>query len=62
MIELEENKHKIILLKEKLKTIRDEENIRLLASDCMLIKRPLLITDNLILVGFKQSEWEKIEK
>lgn len=55
-------KYRELNLKEKLKTIRDEEKIKLLASDGMLIKRPLLITDNLILVGFKQSEWEKIEK
>ena len=55
-------KYRELNLKEKLKTMNDEEKIKLLASDGMLIKRPLLITDNLILVGFKQSEWEKIEK
>lgn len=55
-------KYRELNLKEKLKTMSDEEKIKLLASDGMLIKRPLLITDNLILVGFKQSEWEKIEK
>lgn len=55
-------KYRELNLKEKLKTMSDEEKIKLLASDGMLIKRPLFITDNLILVGFKQSEWEKIEK
>ena len=38
----------------------DEEKIDLLATDGMLVKRPLLVTDKFVLVGFKESEW--IEK
>ena len=37
----------------------EKEQIKLLASDGMLIKRPLLITMNHILIGFRESEWEK---
>ena len=40
----------------------DEEKIELLSSDGMLIKRPLLITDKEILVGFKEKEWEEVLK
>ena len=40
----------------------DEEKIKLLSSDGMLIKRPLLITDKGILVGFKEKEWEDVLK
>ena len=36
----------------------EEEQLRLLASDGMLVKRPLLITEDKILVGFKEAEWE----
>lgn len=36
----------------------DEEKINLLASDGMLIKRPILITDKCILTGFKEEEWK----
>ncbi len=35
----------------------DDEQIKLLASDGMLVKRPLLIGDNFVLVGFKEEEW-----
>ena len=54
-------KYRELNLKEKLKTIRDEEKIKILASDGMLIKRPLFISDDIILIGFKQSEWERIK-
>ena len=40
----------------------DDEKIKLLSSDGMLIKRPLLITDNTILTGFREKEWEDIFK
>jgi arsenate reductase len=36
----------------------EEEQLKLLASDGMLVKRPLLIRDDLVLVGFRESEWE----
>ena len=38
----------------------DEEKLRLLAGDGMLVKRPLLITRESVLVGFRESEWEKL--
>ncbi|MBR5773810.1 MAG: arsenate reductase family protein [Clostridia bacterium] len=50
--------YKSMGLKEKLETMSDDEQIKLLASDGMLVKRPLIISDNVILVGFKVKEWE----
>lgn len=44
----------------KLPTMGDEEQIKLLASDGMLVKRPLLIADGAVLVGFKEKEWEAV--
>ena len=38
----------------------DKEKIKLLASDGMLIKRPLLVTEEKIYIGFKEREWEKL--
>lgn len=52
--------YKSLGLKEKLPTMTEEEQLRLLASDGMLVKRPLLITEGKILVGFKETEWEKL--
>ena len=51
-------KYKELNLKEKLPTMKEEEQLKLLASDGMLIKRPLLITKDNILVGFKEQEWK----
>ena len=51
-------KYKALNLKEKLDTMTDDEKIRLLASDGMLIKRPILITDKSVLIGFKEEEWK----
>ncbi len=48
-------------LKEELKNCDDDQKIRLLASNGMLIKRPILIGENKILVGFKKEEWENLE-
>lgn len=50
-------KYRDLGLKEKLPTMSEEEQIRLLASDGMLVKRPLLVEDDRILVGFKVAEW-----
>ncbi len=55
-------KYKELNLKEKLPTMSDKEKITLLASDGMLIKRPLLITQEKIYVGFKEKEWEELTK
>lgn len=52
--------YKSLGLKEKLAAMSEEEQLRLLASDGMLVKRPLLITEGKILVGFKETEWEKL--
>lgn len=55
-------KYKELNLKEKLPNMTDNEKLKLLSSDGMLIKRPLLITDNKILAGFREKEWEDIFK
>ena len=47
-------------LKEELKNCSDDEKIKLLASNGMLIKRPLLVKKDTVLVGFKEDEWKKI--
>lgn len=52
-------KYKELQLKEKLPSMTDKEKISLLASDGMLIKRPLLIADKGILIGFKEVKWEE---
>ena len=51
--------YKSMNLKEKLPEMTEEEQIALLASDGMLVKRPILVTDSAVLVGFKESDWEK---
>ena len=45
-------------LKEELKNCSDDEKIKILSSNGMLIKRPLLIKKNKVIVGFKKEEWE----
>jgi arsenate reductase len=47
-------------LKERLSEMSEEEQIKLLATDGMLVKRPILLGDDIILVGFKEDEWERI--
>ena len=46
--------------KEKLKTMSEDEKIKALSENGMLIKRPLLVTDSKVLVGFKESAYEEI--
>ncbi len=53
-------KYKELNLKEKLTTMSDKEKIKLLASDGMLIKRPLLISNKGIFVGFKEENWKRL--
>lgn len=50
-------KYRALNLKDRLPEMTDEEKIELLASDGMLVKRPILIDGDRILVGFKESEW-----
>jgi arsenate reductase len=47
-------------LKDRLPTMSDDEQFALLASDGMLVKRPLLIGDDSVLVGFREKEWEAV--
>ncbi|MBR6623580.1 MAG: arsenate reductase family protein [Ruminococcus sp.] len=47
-------------LKDKLDEMTDEEKLRLLAEDGMLVKRPILLTEDRVLLGFKESEWSEI--
>ena len=49
--------YKSMELKDKLPVMSDEEQLALLATDGMLVKRPLLIGADFVLVGFKESEW-----
>ena len=51
--------YKALGLKDKLPRMTDEEMLTLLGTDGMLVKRPLLIADGFVLVGFKQTEWEE---
>ena len=46
-------------LKDKLAQMPEADQIKLLASDGMLVKRPLIIEENRVLVGFKEAEWEE---
>ena len=46
-------------LKDKLETMSEPEQLELLASDGMLVKRPILVTDSTVLVGFREKDWEK---
>lgn len=50
-------KYKELKLKDRLDAMTDEEKFQLLASDGMLIKRPILIDGDRILVGFREKEW-----
>lgn len=45
-------------LKDKLPTMTDKEMLDLLATNGMLVKRPLLVLDDMVLVGFREKEWE----
>ena len=56
------NSYKALGLKDKLPTMTEEEQYELLATDGMLVKRPLLIGDGVVLVGFKEAEWEETLK
>lgn len=51
--------YKEMQLKDKLPTMSEEEQLKLLATNGMLVKRPLIVNGNTILTGFKEAEWEK---
>lgn len=50
--------YKALALKERLPGMSEEEQLELLATDGMLVKRPLLVGERFVLVGFRQAEWE----
>ena len=54
--------YKSMNLKDKLPAMSEEEQLGLLATDGMLVKRPIIVTDRSILTGFKESDWEKLLK
>ena len=49
--------YKSLELKDKLPIMYEEDQLKLLATDGMLVKRPLVIGEDFVLVGFKESEW-----
>lgn len=49
--------YKDLQLKDKLPTMSEEEQYAVLATDGMLVKRPLIIAEDFILIGFKETEW-----
>ena len=51
--------YKALALKDKLPTMSEEEQLALLAADGMLVKRPLLVGEDFVLVGFRQQEWDE---
>ncbi len=52
-------KYKELGLKERLPEMSEEEQLRLLAADGMLVKRPIIVQEDFILIGFKEMEWEE---
>ncbi len=54
--------YKSMNLKEKLPGMTEEQQLRLLATDGMLVKRPILVGEGFVLVGFRAEEWERRAK
>ncbi|WP_405268022.1 ArsC/Spx/MgsR family protein, partial [Methanobrevibacter sp.] len=52
-------KYRELKLKDKLPEMSEDEQLDLLATDGMLVKRPILVADDFVLVGFKVKEWEE---
>ncbi len=51
--------YKSMALKEKLSAMSEEEQLKLLATDGMLVKRPIVVGEGFVLVGFKENEWSE---
>ena len=51
-------RYRALNIKDKVRVLPNDELIEILATDGMLVKRPLLITEKTVLVGFRQAEWE----
>lgn len=49
--------YKSMGLKDKLPAMSEEEQLKLLATDGMLVKRPIIVTDTVVLTGFREKEW-----
>lgn len=52
--------YKEMNLKEKLPEMNENEQLQLLSTDGMLVKRPIIVSDDIVLVGFKEDEWKKL--
>ena len=52
--------YKSMALKDKLPQMSEEEQLKLLSTDGMLVKRPIIVGANFVLVGFKESEWNNV--
>lgn len=52
--------YKELKLKDKLKDMSDKEKIDLLSKNGKLIKRPIFVSDKIVLIGFKEEEWQKV--
>ena len=52
--------YRALELKDRLPAMSEEEQLRLLATDGMLVKRPVLITEHAVLVGFKEAQWSEL--
>lgn len=52
--------YKEMQLKDKFPTMSEDEQLKLLATNGMLVKRPMVITNDKVLVGFKEAEWEAL--
>ena len=53
--------YKSMNLKDRLPTMTEEEQLQLLATDGMLVKRPIVVKGNVVLTGFKEADWEKLK-
>ncbi len=51
--------YKSMELKTKLPTMTEDEMVKLLATDGMLVKRPIIVGDDFVLVGFRENEWDE---
>ena len=52
--------YKSMNLRERLPQMSEEEQLRLIATDGMLVKRPIIVTEETVLTGFREAEWEKL--
>lgn len=53
--------YKSMELKDKLPAMSEDEQLQLLSTDGMLVKRPIIVTENTVLTGFRPAEWEKLK-